>query len=223
MALYELLRALCGRPQPGRAPSGPRVLVVVEGAFDIEFLRRISRRLAADTTGVPDLAALEQRGELVFFPFGGDPCLWTDRLAPFGLPELHLYDRELPPETARRQATADRVNQRSGCRAVITGKRALENYLHPQAIAEACDVQVRVGDHDHVADLIAQQQFRARHGVDWHRLTRRAQQRWRNRVKKTLHTRVADRMTWDRLAERDPQGELVSWLQAIVHLMDLVR
>jgi hypothetical protein len=71
--------------------------------------------------------------------------------------------------------------------------------------------------------LIAQQQFRARHGVDWHRPTRRAHQRWRNRVKKTLHTRVADHMTRDRLAERDPQGELVSWLEAIVHLMDLVR
>jgi hypothetical protein len=42
-------------------------------------------------------------------------------------------------------------------------------------------------------------------------------------VKKTLHTKAVDRMTWDRLAERDPQGELVSWLQAIVHLMGLVR
>ena len=223
MALHALLRALRGRPQPDTALCAARVLVVLEGAFDIEFLGRISRRLAGDSTGVPDLAALEQRGELVFFPFGGDPCLWTDRLAPFGLPEFHLYDRELPPETSRRQAAADRVNQRPGCRAVITGKWALENYLHPQAIAEACDVQVRVGEHDHVADLIAEQQFRARHGVDWQRLTRRAQQRWRNRVKKTLHTKAVDHMTRDRLAERDPQGELVYWLQAIAHLMDLVR
>jgi hypothetical protein len=222
MALYELLRALCGRPQPGRAPSGPRVLVVVEGAFDIEFLRRISGRLAADSSEVSDLAALEQRGELVFFPFGGDPCLWTDRLAPFGLPEFHLYDREQPPETARRQAAADRINQRPSCRAVITGKRALENYLHPEAITEACDVQVRFGDRDPVADLIAEQQFRIRHEVDWHQLTRRAQRRWCNRVKKTLHTKAVDHMTRDRLAERDPQGELVSWLQAIVRL-SLVR
>jgi hypothetical protein len=73
MALHALLRALRGRPQPDTALAAPRVLVVLEGAFDIEFLRRISRRLAADSTGVPDLAALQQRGELVFFPFGGDP------------------------------------------------------------------------------------------------------------------------------------------------------
>ncbi len=219
MALRELLRSVLGRPQPDTALSGPRLLVVLEGAFDIEFLRRISRRLVADGAAVPDLVELEQRGELVFFPFGGDPWQWVDRLTPFGLPEFHLYDREMPPETPRRQAAADRVNQRPGCRAVITGKRALENYLHPQAIVEACDVQVRFGDDDHVADLIAEQQFHARHGVDWQRLTRRAQQRWRNRVKKMLHTKAVDHMTWDHLAERDPQGQLISWLRDIAGLV----
>ena len=222
MALCELLRSLLGRPQPATDLPGPRVLVVVEGVFDIEFLRRISRRLAADGAPVPDLAELEQQGRLVFFPFGGDPCLWTDRLAPFGLPEFHLYDRELPPETARRRGAADHVNRRPGCRAVLTTKRALENYLHPQAISETCDVRVQLDDDAHVADLIAEQQFRGRHDIDWQRLTRRAQQRWRNRVKKRLHTLAADRMTWDRLTECDPRGEVVLWLQDIEHLMGLI-
>ena len=39
--------------------------------------------------------------------------------------------------------------------------------------------------------------------------------RRRNRVKKWLHTKAVDRMTVQRLSERDPLGEVVSWLRMI--------
>ena len=85
----ERLRALFSRSQPAPSPQQPRVLVVVEGPFDIEFLRRISTILAAGLADVPDLADLESRRVLVFLPFGGDAWLWTERLAPLGFFESH--------------------------------------------------------------------------------------------------------------------------------------
>jgi hypothetical protein len=218
MSFTERLRSLFSRSQPKSLVRQPLVLVVVEGRFDIEFLKRISKILAAGKPDVPDLAALERRRELMFFPFGGDPWLWADRLAPLGLPEFHLYDREAPPETELRERAANTVNLRPGCRAVLTSKRSLENYLHPQSIAEACGIEVEFGDHDHVGDLVAEESYRTQDQVPWCQLPRRTQVRRRNRVKKWLHTKAVEHMTAERLAERDPQGEVVSWLKSIVRL-----
>ena len=138
-----------------------RLLAVVEGVHDIAFLRAVSVMLHAHEPGLPDLGAMEHRGEVVFVPFGGvDLKLWTHRLAPLGKPEFHLYDREESPETELRLRLADAVNQRPGCNAVVTSKRSLENYLHPAAILEAGGVTVHFGDDDDVADLIARQAHR---------------------------------------------------------------
>ena len=197
----------------------PRILVVVEGPHDIEFLKRISSILSADNPTLPDLAVMERRGELVFVPFGGgDLWLWANRLAPLGLPELHLYDRESPPESELRQRVADTVNQRPGCRAVLTSKRSLENYLHPSAVREVCGIELVFADDDPVADLIAQRLYAHQDEVPWQELPRRTLTRRRNRVKKWLHAKVVDRMTPRRLVEQDPQGEVVSWLKMIASL-----
>ena len=221
MSFRERLRKLLSRSQPQPSRRSPHILVVVEGRFDIEFLKRISTILSADTAGIPNLAEMERRHELMFFPFGGDPWLWADRLDPLGLPEFHLYDREAPPETEIRQRAAKKVNLRPGCRAVLTTKRSLDNYLHPQAIAEACGIDIEFGDHEHVADLIAEQLYDRRDQIPWCELPRRTQVRRRNRVKKWLHTKAVDRMTSERLTERDPHGEVISWLMAITRLRRL--
>ena len=177
----------CSQPAPSR--QRPRVLVVVEGPFDIEFLRRISTILAAGLVSVPDLADMERRHALVFLPFGGDAWLWTERLAPLGFPEFHLYDREMSPETELRARAAHRVNLRAGCQAVLTTKRSIENYLHPQAVVEACGVAVEFGDQDPVADLIAEQLHSAQDAVPWPQLPHRTHKRRRNRTKRILHTK----------------------------------
>ncbi len=218
MSLQERLLALFSRSQPAPSPQQPRALVVVEGRFDIEFLRRISTILAAGLADVPDLADLERRRVLVFLPFGGDAWLWTERLAPLGFPEFHLYDREMSPVTELRQRAAHRVNQRNGCQAVLTTKRSIENYLHPQAVAEACGVAIEFGDQDPVADLLAEQLSSAQDTVPWSQLPHHTHKRRRNRAKRHLHTKAVDRMTIGRLAERDPQGEVISWLRTIARL-----
>jgi hypothetical protein len=159
---------------------------------------------------------MEDRGKLIFVPFGGGHvAAWTHRLAPLGVPEFHLYDRESSPETELRQNVASVVNSRPGCRAVVTGKRSMESYLHPSAIREVCGIELDFGDDDHVADLVAERLYDRGSEIPWPELPRRAQVRRRNRVKKWLHTKAVDRMTVQRLSERDPLGEVVSWLRMI--------
>ncbi len=139
------------------------MLVVVEGVNDVEFLVRLSRRLSASAPSTLDLQLLIDADRIVFVPFGGGKlAAWTDRFAPLGCPELHLYDREAPPETERREQAVEHVSSRPGCRAFLTSKRALENYLHPAAIAAAGGGEVAFGDDDCVTSVLARAWFEPR-------------------------------------------------------------
>ena len=199
-----------------------RILLVVEGTNDIEFLRRISGRLHADDATLPHLADMEQRGALIFVPFGGGHVrAWMHRLAPLGKPEFHLYDHELPPETDHRREAAETINRRPHCRAVLTGKRSLENYLHPEAIRAAGEINVDFDDFDPAAEIVAKQLHqRSLVETPWELLTRRARSRLTHRAKRWLNTKAADHMTVELLHERDPAGEILSWLTTIARLAD---
>ena len=97
----------------------------------------------------------------------------------------------------------------------------MENYLHPAAIREASGLDIAFGDDDSVANLIARQDYaRAYPGEVWEELPRRKQTRRRNRVKRWLNRAAVEQMTPQRLAERDPQGDVRSWLVAMLRLMD---
>lgn len=203
---------------PGRRP----LLFVVEGIHDIHYLRRVSRLLHAHDRSLVDLASWEASGELVFLPFGGgDVWEWTERLAPLGLGELHLYDAETGVETASRLRAVAAVNARPGCRAFLTGKRNLENYLHPAAILEVRGISIQFGEQDHVAELAARACYeRLPQSPVWELLPARARKRLRERAKHWLNTAAAERMTPARLRDVDPQGEIVRWLRAAAELAE---
>jgi hypothetical protein len=194
----------------------------VEGTNDIEFLRRISVLLHMHDTSLPDLADMEQKGELIFVPFGGSHVrAWMHRLAPLGKPEFHLYDHELPPETNHRREAEETVNRRPQCRAALTRKRSLENYLHPQAILAAGDIEVDFADFDPAAELVAKRLYEL--GLDetpWELLSRRSRGRLTHRAKRWLNTKAADCMTVNLLRDRDPDQEIISWLNTIAWLAD---
>ena len=202
------------------ANGSPKVLVLVEGPNDIQFLRRISAILHADDPAIPDLAYMERRHELIFVPFGGgDLRLWTFRLAGLGSPEFHLYDRDMPPHTASRQEAVDIVSLRPKCRAVLTKKRHLENYLHPRAVCEASGIHADFSDEDYVADILARHNYDQRPDpISWRELPARTRKRRRDKVKRWLNTDAVERMTPALLAERDPDGEVRSWLAMIAEL-----
>lgn len=210
-------RSFCEhRPSPSF-----EVLCVVEGANDIEFLLRISRILAASRPNAPNLAELQQAGRLLFIPRGGGDLLaWADRLAPLGGKQFHLCDREIEPECQMRLRAAGIVNHRPGCRAAASQKRALENYLHAEAIYEARGIEIEFGDNDDVAELAASRLFAKRiPRLSWAALPARARKRLRDRAKKWLNTVAADRMSCERLAERGGLEEVADWLMGIRELL----
>lgn len=91
-----------------RSPAVAKLIVVVEGRHDVEFLRRISKMLHVADRTLPDLGERQRAGELIFLPIGGgDIATWGTALAGLGMNELHIYDREVPPETELRQQAAE--------------------------------------------------------------------------------------------------------------------
>lgn len=196
------------------------LLLVVEGANDVEFLTRLAARLRVELPTVPDLRELTRSGRLVIVPAGGgDPVRWAERLAPLGLRQLHLYDREQQPQTAVRQRAIAQINARPGCRGVLLAKRSLENYLHPAAICAAGGPQLCFGDDDPVAMLVAEQRFcTSLPSSVWDGLSHRARHRLANGAKHWLNRLAVEQMTAALLAERDPRGELLGILQAIAGL-----
>lgn len=203
------------RPQSFSRP----LLFLVEGQHDIEFLRRISAKLSLELPEIPDLAALERAGSLVFVPVGGGNMLaWSNRFAPCDNPEIHIYDREIPPETSLRRQAIERVNSRSRCRAYLTSKRSLENYLHPKAIVEAGGPDLSFGDDDRVAEFVGRAKLSGT-DLDWNNLSRRGRNRSINRVKWWLNTVAVEHMSLELLRERDRQGDIVLWLQMVAILL----
>jgi len=196
------------------------LLILLEGSNDLEFLVRLAARLRPDLPHLPDLRQWQAEGRIVLVPLGGgDPASWPDRLRALGHPEFHLYDREQQPETDVRQQAVAKVNARPGCRAALTAKRSLENYLHPVAIRAAGGGDLAFGDDDPVSLLLARRWYGEQAPeVPWGALARRAQRRLAARAKRWLNTAAVMQMTADLLAMRDPTGELLGWLQTIAEL-----
>jgi len=220
IADYDVHAASTGEP-----PMNRPVLVVLEGANDWQFLVRLTTRLRIELPYLPDLLHWHSQGKIVMVPVGGgDPISWPERFQPLGFHELHLYDREQWPETDVRQRAIDRVNARPGCRGALTSKRSVENFLHTDAISAAGGGELNFGDHDPVGSLLARSWYRQTPAcLPWESLSRRTQRRLTARAKRWLNTIAILHMTAHLLAERDPAGEVLGWLQTIRDLVEMDR
>lgn len=128
---------------------------------------------------------------------------------------FYLLDREQEPETSVRRQIVEAVNTRPGCRAVMTSKRALENYLHPLAIQEVCGIELCFDDDTDVAGVLALQMMMRGGDTAWHKLPYKRQKRLHDKAKKALNIKAVQCMTPTLLAQQDRSGEVVGWLQAI--------
>ena len=195
-----------------------KAFVGVEGVNDIDFLKGISSVLIRDGEDVPNLQELEEEGALVFVPLGGSSlALWTHRLASLNRPELHIFDRdEEPPRTSQHQEAADRINARQGAKALLTGKREMENYLHPDAITEALEIEIAHSDFADIPDLVAELLHVANGGQrDWHSLDASTRKSKISRAKRVLNNRAVRSMSAERLTAIDGAGDVRSWLAEI--------
>jgi hypothetical protein len=211
------------QPTTGPPDRGP-LLLLVEGSNDAAFLRRIATVLYRDQVIPSDLDYLASSNRLVFVPVGGGVASeWWNKFAGLGLPEFHLYDREIEPETSRRRELIRQINARRNCLATLTSKRALENYLHPLAIIAAGGPEIAFGDDDNVADVLVHSHLSAvPRSVSWREPSPRTRQRLRYRAKRWLNSRAVSCMTAQWLAELDRAGELAGWIKTIVELIKQV-
>jgi len=218
----ELPLAVTAQQESIGQPAERRpLLLLVEGANDADFLIRISNLLYQARASSVNLAELATQGQIVIVPFGGGISAdWCNRFAPLGCPEVHLYDREVEPQTTQRIQLAQRVNSRPRCQARVSAKRSLENYLHPKAIRDAGGCDLSFGDDDCVAQLLVRGRLREIHpGIPWEALSPRTRQRLSYRAKRWLNTQAVEHMTPELLAERDPAGEVLEWLRAVAALL----
>jgi hypothetical protein len=210
-------------PSDSLSPVEPGLplLVVVEGTNDIAFLKTISAMLHRHDAQLPDLAELEAQRRLLFLPVGGSNVKdMAPRVAGLNKLMFVLLDKECEPETTERRAVVDSLNQRPGCVALLTSKRALENFLHPVPIMDACGIELHFDDDADVPGLLAQQLLAAAGGPRWNELACKGQKRLRERAKKLLNVKAVERMTPELLAERDPQEEVIGWLRTIQRMIE---
>lgn len=206
-----------------------KLFIGIEGKNDIAFLRNISTVLRAAGEDVLDLEKMELDGELIFFPLGGSSlALWTARLANLNRPEFHLFDRDVaPPGKAKYQTEADTINQRPHCRAEITQKREMENYVHFGAINQAyalngtaLSLTANFGDFDDVAIEVAQ---RVHDGsgspIPWASLPDEKREAKASNAKRLINNFAVKRMTKGQLDLLDPTGEVLQWFAQMRQLV----
>lgn len=196
-----------------------RVFVGVEGKWDIEFLKRIAKVLRAEDPAIPDIEAAEASGVLVFIPLGGSNMeLWASRLAGLNLPEIYFTDRDAAlPSNPKYHVHLEAWNARPNCCAFCTNKRELENYLHPAAVRSIEPLfPIAIADFDDVPMLFAEAAHTAEANAPaWANVTADRKKAKASNAKKRLNRDCVDSMTPQLLQERDPDGEIVSWLRRI--------
>src|SRR5665213_369485 len=196
-----------------------KVFLGVEGKWDIEFLKRISKIIHATDPTVPDLNEAEASRALVFIPLGGSSMeLWSVRLAELDRPEFYITDRDkAPPAQPKYHRHITEWNLRANCAAYSTTKKELENYLHPDAIKFiAATFPNAIADFDNVPLMLAE----TLHTTDanapaWNTVADDLKKEKARNTKRRLNTECVDKMTVALLAQSDPNGELSSWLKAI--------
>ncbi len=167
-----------------------------------------------------DLSEWERNGQIVFLPVGGSNLkTWTNRLRHLGHKEFHLYDREDRFIAEDRARIVAAINRRSDCFAVLTQRRALENYIHPKVVAQALGIDVQFGDGDDVPEVVAKELLRQANGPAWEDLSPRGRKRLKDRGKKRLNNEAVGLMTYELLRDWDPRGEVIGWIEAIRRLV----
>lgn len=176
-----------------------KVLLCVEGPTDVDALKCLSSVLHSSDSDLPNLACDPR---IAFVVLGGGTLThWVNQNYLRGLnrPEVHIYDSDV----AKYGDSIAQVNQRSdGSWGVLTQKREIENYLHPDAIREGINCTIVFGDGDDVPGLIS------------------AQNGWKSKTaKKKLASFAFPKMTAERVAARDPNNEITGWLTRLAAML----
>ena len=195
-----------------------KVFFCVEGRNDMNFLSAVSKMLQeSGESDIPELEEEEKSGRLVIVPLGGSSLdLWVSRLREFNRPEIYLMDRD-DPDRPKYQNIAQKISNLENCTSFITGKKELENYIHPDVIKEALPFYEGVGDaFEDVPQLFAKAVHESSESdVEWEQLTLEKKAKKESRGKSRLNTEYASKMTPELLSRIDADDEVRQWLRAI--------
>ena len=205
----EVLRLVAD--QLGVLPdSRVQLLIYVEGPNDVAFLEAASKLLGQIDLSTDPRIAFVLSG-------GGNLKHWVNQryLSGLGLPEVHIYDRD---NDHGYQTHIDSVNGRGNDDwATLTGKREIENYLHPDTIQNVLGVTVSFEDDDDVPMIVAKAVHEASESPkSWDEVDSDKQERKESQAKRRLCHDVAAATTIEQLNERDPSGELGEWFEQIL-------
>ncbi|MGF9715244.1 ATP-binding protein [Paenibacillus naphthalenovorans] len=201
--------------------SRVKVFICVEGPHDVRFLNIMSKMLHNVNPNFPDL---ENDPRIAMFHLGGSTLkdwVTSNYLKGLGIPEIHIYDRDegAKPKYLDECNAVNRRGDRS--KAFITGKREMENYLHPDAIKEVYGINIAFSEMDDVSELVAKTLQEQGSEQQWEELSEEKKKKKVSRVKARLNTEVASRMTYERLCEMDTSKEVENWLGTVSVLLTL--
>ena len=193
--------------------SRVKVLVCVEGPTDVVALKHLSRALHI---GDSKRINLSTDPRIAFVLMGGGTLVhWVNEyyLRGIGCKEFHLYDSDVKIY----QKSIDEVNRRGdGSFGTVTNKYEIENYLHKDAVVDAYGVVIDVddlpgADNKGVPKLFAEA-YSAKMKFDGIMKD--------NTAKNYLSDKAFSFMTEARILERDPQNEVISWLNKIQEMIE---
>lgn len=213
--INEVCETLGVLPDPRRA----KVLVLLEGPSDVDFLLAAAELYAQLGTDVIDLRDCEQ---VCVLPIGGSNLQqWVRKryLQELDCIEVHIMDRggHTPP---RYQNDVDEINNR-GTRdcAFLSTRREIENYIPVSLIDQEFGIQCgAIPPDESVPARIVQLERAAAtdpNVVPWDRLDDEKKAKLQSTAKNRIARNCVPRMTAADLQTSDADAEVKSWLEAI--------
>ena len=195
-----------------------KVLICVEGPHDVRVMKHLSLILNTSNSSIP---YIPNDPRIAIIPLGGSTLVeWVQNhyLKNLGLPEIHIYDRgiENPPKYERMCGEVNKRSDRSW--AILTKRKEIENYLHPDSIKEVFELSetLQLGDNDDIPMIVAKLQHeRSDSDKTWDELGEEKQEKKIKRVKQRLCDEVISKMSEKHLREIGVYGEIKSWFDEI--------
>lgn len=194
-------------------------LLFVEGNHDINALKIYSRILNANNAEILNLENNKQIG--VVISGGSSLKFYIDNkyLDGLGKPQIHIYDNDI--EDYRNYVKKINDDNDNSKKAFNTTKLELENYLTKEAIEEAFASNGTIitlpviEDNMDVPNVVARILYETSPEKIWDDLVESKQKRRESRIKKMLNSQAVEKMTIERLIERNALDEMELWLNTL--------
>ncbi|MBL8792401.1 MAG: hypothetical protein JNM56_00705 [Planctomycetia bacterium] len=192
-----------------------RAVVGMESQEDFRLFFRLAKILHRSDRSLPDLQKHAKAGEVMCIPFGLQPRGFIEMFLTVDVPQLYLFGRGTGSVSDDQRDLMRRICRRGDCSAVVLRKRAMPNYLHAAAIYEEYRASVSVQDDNDVPVEVVQHVLKPMKFPAWDQLDPQLRADLAAAMAIELSIKASRRMTAERLAQRDPDGEVAGWLRMI--------